>query len=185
MRSAGWLKCVHTCAFGWEWRGVHETAICWTLTPPRDKLGLHLLDILSRSGVKVDFTEAWRGIQRGSRTERKHVMTSAVTGAAFGQFRLLADLCIGNGEQRDFFMHHKCNIRWEYSSHTQRGPIRKNVLPFTRPERIYGVAERLHKHMHASLILFFFFFFSSSGVLRWNEQAGLRDASASSVFTLK
>lgn len=41
-------------------------------------------------------------------------------------------------------------------------PIRKNVLPFTRQERRYCVAEKLHRHMHASLILFFF----SSGILR-------------------
>lgn len=65
----------------------------WTLIPappPRDKPGLHLVDTLFRSRIKVDFTEAWRGIQRGSRTERKCVMMSVVTGAAFGQFRLLA-----------------------------------------------------------------------------------------------
>lgn len=76
---------------------VHE----WTLIPappPRDKLGLHLVDILFHSGIKVDFTETWRGIQRGSRTERKCVMMSAVTGAAFGQFGLLAALCRGDGE---------------------------------------------------------------------------------------
>lgn len=146
----------------------------WTLIlapPPRDELGLHLVDILFHSGIKVDFTEAWGGIQRGSRTERKCVMMSVVTGAAFGQFGLLAALRRGDGELRPLFFF-SCIINVISDGNTALThaagtgefvcPIRKNVLPFTRQERRYCVAEKLHRHMHASLILFFF----SSGILR-------------------
>lgn len=83
----------HMCVWWGERGGKKEKVQEWTLIPvplPRDQLDLHLPDILFHSGIKVDFTEAWRGIQRGGRTQRKCVMMSVVAGAAFGQFGLLS-----------------------------------------------------------------------------------------------
>lgn len=50
--------------------GVYERTLI-PAPPPRDELGLHLVDTLFPSGIEVDSTEARRGIQRGGRTERK------------------------------------------------------------------------------------------------------------------
>ena len=50
---------------------VQEWTPVPTPPPPRVELGLYLVAILSRGGIKTDFMRAWRGIQRGSCTERK------------------------------------------------------------------------------------------------------------------
>lgn len=77
----------------------------WTLIPsppPREGLSVHLVAILSRSRIKTDFTEAWGGIQRGRRTERRRkkkcIMIYVVTAMTFGQLWLLALCCRGDGE---------------------------------------------------------------------------------------
>lgn len=154
----------------WWWGGWGGGSTSGHSFRRHHELGLHLVDILFHSGIKVDFTEAWGGIQRGSRTERKCVMMSVVTGAAFGQFGLLAALRRGDGELRPLFFSCIINVISDGNTALRHAagngefvcPIRKNVLPFTRQERRYCVAEKLHRHMHVSLILFSF----SSGILR-------------------
>lgn len=86
------------------WKKVHK----WTLIlapPPREELALHLVDILFHSGIKVDFTEAWGGIQRGSHTEK--MRNDARLLESPGYARRSAEE-MENCEL--FFMHHKCNI---------------------------------------------------------------------------
>lgn len=94
----------------------------WTLIPtitPREQLSWHLVAILSHSGLKLDFMEAWRRIQRGSRTERKMYNDPRCHSHDFWTALVTRSVLQRRWRIVSLVMHHKCNTICECSSHTQ------------------------------------------------------------------
>lgn len=94
----------------------------WTLIPtppPREEFCVHLVAILSHGGIKTDFMEAWRGIQRGSRTERKMYNDPRCHSHDFWTALVTHSVLQRRWRIVSLVMHHKCNTIWECSSHTQ------------------------------------------------------------------
>jgi len=94
---------------------VGEKVQEWTL---REGLSVHMVAILSQGGIKADFREAWRGIQRGRRTERKMYNDPCCQSHDFWTALVTCILLQRRLRIVSLVMHHKCNTIWDCSSHT-------------------------------------------------------------------